>query len=76
MNLKVKFKRILALFKHTSHIQAQSLIVPIEIANNIKVLEIQKDLLKEGFMVELVRQPTVKQAIIRIIAKLILQKTT
>lgn len=68
--LKSKIQTHLGIIQTHLHIQAQSLIVPIEIAHNIKVLEIQKDLLKEGFMVGAIRQPTVKQAIIRVIAKI------
>jgi 8-amino-7-oxononanoate synthase len=68
--LKNKIKTHLNIIQTHLNIQAQSLIVPIEIGNNLKVLEIQKDLLKEGFMVGAIRQPTVKQAIIRIIAKI------
>lgn len=68
--LKNKIKTHLNIIQTHLNIQAQSLIVPIEIGNNLKVLEIQKDLLKEGFMVGAIRQPTVKQAIIRVIAKI------
>lgn len=68
--LKNKIQTNLNIIQTHLNIQAQSLIVPIEIANNVKVLEIQKDLLKEGFMVGAIRQPTVKQAIIRVIAKI------
>lgn len=51
-------------------INSKSLIIPIEIADNKKVLEIQKKLKSKGFLVGAIRQPTVKSAIIRLIAKI------
>lgn len=47
-----------------------ALIVPIVIDDNKKVLLIQEQLLKEGYIVGAIRQPTVEHAIIRIIARL------
>jgi len=46
------------------------LIVPIEIGNNQKVLEIKKGLTDLGYSVGAIRQPTVEKAIIRVIARL------
>ena len=51
-------------------IDTNSLIIPILIKDNKKVLEIQEFLLKNNFIVGAIRQPTVKQAIIRFILKL------
>lgn len=51
-------------------IAPKSLIVPIIINDNKKVLEIQEYLLKKGFIVGAIRQPTVKKAILRLIIKL------
>ena len=58
------------LVKEELGITAPSLIIAYEIGDNKKVLEIQKTLKEQGFMVGAIRQPTVKVAIMRIIAKL------
>jgi len=50
-------------------IKVDGLIVPILVNNNKKVIEIKKRLLEEGFSVGGIRQPTVPQAILRIIAR-------
>jgi 8-amino-7-oxononanoate synthase len=52
-------------------IDIQGLIVPVEIGDNLRVMEIQR-LLKEelGILVGAIRQPTVERAIIRLIARL------
>lgn len=47
----------------------QSLIIPIIIGDNKKVLEIQKRLREENILVGAIRQPTVERAIIRLIAR-------
>ena len=51
-------------------IKVEGLIVPVEIADNRKVIAIQKALLEEGLLVGAIRQPTVPSAIIRFIARL------
>ncbi|MCD4756970.1 MAG: pyridoxal phosphate-dependent aminotransferase family protein [Arcobacteraceae bacterium] len=51
-------------------ITTNSMIVPIVIDDNKKVLEIQNKLLESGYVVGAIRQPTVKKAIIRLIIKL------
>jgi len=51
------------------NIDSQSLIIPIPIGDNKKVLQIQKSLHTLGYAVGAIRQPTVKKAIIRVIAK-------
>ncbi|MEA3353574.1 MAG: pyridoxal phosphate-dependent aminotransferase family protein [Campylobacterota bacterium] len=55
-------------------IKSNSLIVPIVIDDNKKVLEIQAILKEKGFIVGAIRQPTVKKAIIRMIIKLDIKK--
>jgi len=51
-------------------IAVQGLIVPILIGDNKKVIEIKNNLLAKGFAVGAIRQPTVKSAIIRLIARI------
>jgi 8-amino-7-oxononanoate synthase len=51
-------------------ISFDGLIVPILIGDNTKVIEIKNRLLREGYAVGGIRQPTVKSAIIRLIARL------
>ena len=46
------------------------MIIPILISDNKKVKEIQEVLKKHGYLVGAIRQPTVKEAIIRLIAKI------
>ena len=50
-------------------IEVQGLIVPVLIGDNKKVIEIKNNLLEKGFAVGAIRQPTVKSAIIRLIAR-------
>ena len=68
--LKRKIKACQQIVKDELNIEAQSLIIPIEIADNKKVIQIQKELRNRGFLVGAIRQPTVKSAIIRLIAKI------
>jgi len=56
-------------------ISCDALIVPIEINDNKKVLKIQNNLIKEGFLVGAIRQPTVQKAILRVIIKLDIRKS-
>ena len=44
--------------------------MPVVINDNKKVLKIQKELMEQGFIIGAIRQPTVKEAILRIIIKL------
>jgi 8-amino-7-oxononanoate synthase len=55
-------------------ITTNSMIVPIVIDDNKKVIEIQNKLLEFGYIVGAIRQPTVKKAIIRLIIKLDITK--
>jgi 8-amino-7-oxononanoate synthase len=56
------------------NIKVDSMIVPIVIDDNKKVLEIQEMLLQKGYIVGAIRQPTVQKAIIRFILKLDIEK--
>lgn len=56
--------------KNELGIKTDSLIVPIILDDNKRVLEIQKVLKQKGYLVGAIRQPTVKKAIIRMIIKL------
>ncbi len=69
-NLKKKINKKLQIIKEILNIDAKSLIIPIKIGDNKKVKDIQKEILKAGFVVGAIRQPTVKIAIIRLIAKI------
>lgn len=46
------------------------LIVPVEVGDNRRVMQIQQALLEEGILVGAIRQPTVERAILRVIARL------
>ncbi len=52
------------------HVSTPSLIVPLVLADNKKVLHVRDALAKEGFAIGAIRQPTVKKAILRIIARI------
>ena len=68
--LKEKIFSNLQVINDNLGIKSDSLIIPINIADNKKVLEIQELLKQKGFLVGAIRQPTVKSAIIRLIAKI------
>jgi 8-amino-7-oxononanoate synthase len=55
-------------------IEKKGLVIPIEIGNNKKVVDIKNILLKNNFLVGAIRQPTVKKAIIRLIPKCDIKK--
>jgi 8-amino-7-oxononanoate synthase len=58
-------------------IQIDGLIVPIEIGDNMTVMELQQSLKEElGVLVGAIRQPTVNRAIIRLIARLDIPEET
>ena len=54
----------------TLGIKVKGLIVPIVIADNRKVMQIQAELMEKNYLVGAIRQPTVESAIIRLIARL------
>ena len=68
--LKKEIKIRQKFFKQHFNIAINSLIVPIIVGDNKKVMQIQQDLLKHNILVGAIRQPTVKQALIRIIPNL------
>jgi len=68
--IKIKIKTNLKIINDILGIIPSSLIIPIDIGDNKKVLSIQKDLKQKGFLVGAIRQPTVSSAIIRLIAKI------
>lgn len=68
--LKEDIKQRQKLVKDILGIETKSLIVPVVINDNKKVLQIQKELMDEGFIIGAIRQPTVKEAILRVIIKL------
>lgn len=72
--IKKRIKSNQELVKKYLDIDAKSLIVPIEIADNKKVIDMQKALIEKGYLVGAIRQPTVKKAIIRMIIKLDINK--
>lgn len=67
--LKQKINEKLNIIQSYLGIKSKSLIIPILVNDNKKVLEIQNILKEKGFLVGAIRQPTVKNAIIRLIAK-------
>jgi 8-amino-7-oxononanoate synthase len=56
------------IIQDTLSINKQSLIFPIIIGDNKKVLQIKENLIKENILIGAIRTPTVKKAIIRFIA--------
>lgn len=50
-------------------VKVHALIVPLLVDDNKKVMQIKESLRKEGYAVGAIRQPTVKRAIIRLIAR-------
>lgn len=68
--LKAKIKKYQKIVTDMLGIKVQSLILPIIISNNKKVIQLQKELIAKGYIVGAIRQPTVKEAIIRVILKL------
>lgn len=73
--IKKKIQRNQKLVQKHHNIDAHSLIIPIEIGDNTKVIDMQNELVKRGYLVGAIRQPTVSKAIIRLIIKLDLKKS-
>ncbi len=65
-----KIKKNQQIINKLLNIKTDSLIVPVVINDNKKVIHIQQELIKQGYIIGAIRQPTVKQAILRIIIKL------
>jgi len=72
--IKKRIAKNQSIVKKYLDIDVKSLIVPIEIGDNKKVIDIQKELIEKGYLVGAIRQPTVKKAIIRMIIKLDIKK--
>ena len=68
--LRVQVKRYQEIVKDSLDIRVDGLIVPIDIGDNKKVMQIQAELMQESYLVGAIRQPTVDSAIIRLIARL------
>ncbi len=69
-NLKEKIIQRQRIVKEVLDIDIQGLILPIEIGDNRSVMEIQAAFKEElGILVGAIRQPTVKKAILRLIAR-------
>ena len=64
-----KIKKFQQLAYKFTGVKTDSLILPIPIGNNKKVIELQSELIKKGYLVGAIRQPTVKEAILRIILR-------
>ena len=63
--------------KEVLGLEIDGLIVPIEIGDNVRVMELQKIVKDElGILVGAIRQPTVNRAIIRLITRLDIPEET
>lgn len=72
--LKKKIKKFQNIVYDILEIKTESLILPIIIDDNKKVLELQKSLLEESFLIGAIREPTVRKAILRVILQLGIKK--
>jgi len=68
--LREAIRKRQAIVQEVLGIKIDGLIAPVMIGDNKRVLEIKDTLLREGYSVGAIRQPTVAKAIIRIIARL------
>ena len=64
-----KIKNRVQLLKEILNIEASSLIIPIEQPSNKEAKKRQHELLKRGFLVGAIRQPTVSKPILRVILR-------
>ena len=69
-DIQKRIKENLDIIKDIFDLELYSLIVPIVVDDNKKVMHIQEELIGLGYLVGAIRQPTVKKAIIRLIAKI------
>jgi len=65
-----KRDKLISLAKNIFDTELNSLILKIDIADNIKVLKLQEFAKTRGFLIGAIREPTVKSAIVRIILRL------
>lgn len=76
-SLAVEIQRRQEIVRSALGITVEGLIVPIEIGDNRRVMELQKQLKEElGVLVGAIRQPTVERAIVRLIARLQIEPDT
>jgi 8-amino-7-oxononanoate synthase len=68
--LALEIKKRQKIIYEELNISIDGLIVPVLIGDNDKVIEIKNTLSKAGYSVGAIRQPTVKSAIIRLIARI------
>lgn len=68
--LKRKINKRLTIVEKILDFKPKSLIIPIVINDNKKVIQLQQLAQEKGFIIGAIRQPTVKKAILRIILKL------
>ena len=72
INKKIKF--IQKMVYKDLNIKMQGLILKIDIASSLKVLQIRDNLSKKGYLIGAIRPPTVKSAILRIIPRVNIKK--
>lgn len=68
--LKKAIQERQTIVKEELNLNMEGLIVPVVIGDNRKVIEIKNKLLTRGYSIGAIRQPTVKSAILRVIARL------
>ncbi len=72
--LKIRIRKYKKIIKKLLNIHTESLIVPIIINDNKKVIKIQENLIHNSLLLGAIRQPTVKKAMLRFILKLDIKK--
>jgi 8-amino-7-oxononanoate synthase len=65
-----KIQKRYEIIEHYLGIKRASLILPIEMPTNASTIEMQQQLIDEGFLVGAIRQPTVEKPILRVIPRL------
>jgi 8-amino-7-oxononanoate synthase len=75
IQIKTQIKLYQTIIKQYLHIEIKSLILPVHINDNHKVIQIQNSLKQKGYLIGAIRQPTVPKAILRIILKLDISQT-
>ncbi|MFT7860003.1 MAG: aminotransferase class I/II-fold pyridoxal phosphate-dependent enzyme [Sulfurimonas sp.] len=69
-SLKEAIKSRKELVRSKLGVEIEGLILPIEVGDNKKVLEIKNTLTQKGYSIGAIRQPTVESAILRVILRL------
>jgi len=62
-----KIEKRQAMVRHMLEVACESLIVPIVMPDNASTVEMQKELMEDGYLVGAIRQPTVEKPIMRVI---------